>query len=82
MLEPRNGVVTMTDSPVVSHVRLCVDANDVDDPEVWIERSLALGARKLWLGEEPDDWFQVMADPEGNEFCFCLVDETVTFPQR
>jgi hypothetical protein len=25
----------------------------------------------LWLSEDPDDWFQVLADPEGNEFCIC-----------
>jgi hypothetical protein len=43
----------------------------VADPQPWIERCLDLGARKLWLSEEPDDWFQVMADPEGNEFCIC-----------
>ncbi len=43
----------------------------VAEPEPWIQRCLDLGARKLWLSEEPDDWFQVMADPEGNEFCIC-----------
>jgi predicted enzyme related to lactoylglutathione lyase len=40
-------------------------------PEPWIQRCLDQGAQKLWLSEEPDDWFQVMADPEGNEFCIC-----------
>ncbi len=44
----------------------------VTDPQPWIERALQCGAEKLWLSTEPDDWFQVMADPEGNEFCICL----------
>jgi predicted enzyme related to lactoylglutathione lyase len=43
----------------------------VAEPDPWIRRCVDLGARKLWLSEEPDDWFQVMADPEGNEFCIC-----------
>jgi hypothetical protein len=121
----------MPDPATVTHVRLCIDANDVDvisgfwvalldyevrepdgtdddwrhldppypalpaltiqpvpegktvknrlhldifvaEPEPWIRRGLELGADKLWLSEEPDDWFQVMADPEGNEYCICL----------
>jgi hypothetical protein len=30
---------------------------------------LALGARVLRHNEDPDDYFIVLADPEGNEFC-------------
>ncbi len=44
----------------------------VAEPEPWIRRGLELGAKKLLLSEDPDDWFQVMADPEGNEYCICL----------
>jgi predicted enzyme related to lactoylglutathione lyase len=43
----------------------------VNDPEPWIERCLALGGTKLWSSEDPDDLFQVIADPEGNELCIC-----------
>jgi predicted enzyme related to lactoylglutathione lyase len=43
----------------------------VDDPEPWIEQCIALGGTKLWRSEDPDDWFQVIADPEGNELCIC-----------
>jgi len=43
----------------------------VTDPDGWIARAESLGATKLWSSEDPDDWFQVLADPEGNEFCFC-----------
>jgi predicted enzyme related to lactoylglutathione lyase len=44
----------------------------VDDPEDWISRAEQLGATQLRLHDEPDDWFCVMADPAGNEFCICL----------
>jgi hypothetical protein len=29
----------------------------------------AMGASRLWVSENPDDPFVVLADPEGNEFC-------------
>ena len=34
----------------------------------------ALGATRLWVGEDPDDAFVVLADPEGNEFCIVRDD--------
>jgi hypothetical protein len=43
----------------------------VAEPDPWIARSVELGGTLLWRSEEPDDWFQVIADPEGNEFCIC-----------
>jgi hypothetical protein len=43
----------------------------VDDPIAWIERAKVLGAAELDLHDDPDDWFCVMADPAGNEFCIC-----------
>jgi predicted enzyme related to lactoylglutathione lyase len=43
----------------------------VADPDPWIERCVALGGELLWRSEDPDDWFQVIADPEGNELCIC-----------
>jgi predicted enzyme related to lactoylglutathione lyase len=43
----------------------------VTDPDPWIERCIDLGGALLWRSEEPDDWFQVIADPEGNELCIC-----------
>ncbi len=41
------------------------------EPEPWIQRCPALGGSALWRSEEPDDWFPVIADPEGNELCIC-----------
>ena len=40
-------------------------------PEEWIARAEELGASRVRLHDDPSDWFQVMADPEGNEFCIC-----------
>ena len=46
---------------------------DTDDIERSVEFVVARGARSIGsLVEEDTNWFQVMADPEGNEFCFIL----------
>jgi len=34
-----------------------------------VERILALGARRVHVGQTPDATWVVLADPEGNEFC-------------
>jgi hypothetical protein len=47
----------------------------VDDPEPWVLRCEELGATRVRLHDHPQDWFQVMADPEGNEFCICREHE-------
>ncbi len=46
----------------------------VEDPEQEIERLIALGARIIGtpFPKDVEQWnWQVMADPEGNEFCIC-----------
>jgi Glyoxalase-like domain len=43
----------------------------VDDPSEWIEHAERLGATQLTVHDDPQDWFCVMADPAGNEFCVC-----------
>ena len=40
-----------------------------------LERLLALGARRVDVGQAPDVTWVVLADPEGNEFC--LLSRTV-----
>jgi len=37
--------------------------------EAELERLLALGARRVDVGQSPDSSWVVLADPEGNEFC-------------
>jgi hypothetical protein len=44
----------------------------VDDPDEWIAHAVSLGAVTVRLNDSADDWFCVMHDPEGNEFCICL----------
>jgi hypothetical protein len=44
----------------------------VDDPDQWIDLAVSLGAVKVQLHDDQNDWFCVMHDPEGNEFCICL----------
>jgi len=43
--------------------------------EAELERLLALGARRVDVGQGPDVTWVVLADPEGNEFC--LLSRTV-----
>ncbi len=50
--------------------RLHLDLSpDPDDREAEIERILALGARRVDVGQTGDESWTVLADPEGNEFC-------------
>ncbi|MEU0131613.1 MULTISPECIES: VOC family protein [unclassified Streptomyces] len=40
-----------------------------DDQAVEVERIIALGARRVDIGQSEDVTWVVLADPEGNEFC-------------
>ena len=40
-----------------------------DEREAEIRRILALGARRVDIGQTGDESWTVLADPEGNEFC-------------
>jgi predicted enzyme related to lactoylglutathione lyase len=48
--------------------RLHIDL-DPDDLDAEVERIIALGARRVDVGQGPDASWIVLADPEGNEFC-------------
>jgi predicted enzyme related to lactoylglutathione lyase len=48
------------------HLDLTTDASDRDEE---IERLLALGARRVDIGQTGEESWTVLADPEGNEFC-------------
>ncbi len=71
---PTPALPKLTIQPVPEHKgvknRLHLDVF-VAEPEPWIARSVELGGTALFLSEDPEDWFQVIADPEGNEFCIC-----------
>jgi hypothetical protein len=51
---------------VKNRVHLDFWATDEEATATEIE---ALGATRLWVSEDPEDPFVVLADPEGNEFC-------------
>jgi predicted enzyme related to lactoylglutathione lyase len=40
-----------------------------EDEEATAREIEAMGATRLWVGDDADDPFVVLADPEGNEFC-------------
>jgi sarcosine oxidase gamma subunit len=55
-------------------VRVSAPAGDPDDVrrariDAAVEPTVALGATFVRTSGDPDDWFVVMQDPEGNEFC-------------
>ena len=49
------------------HSRLHIDLRP-DDQAAELERAIALGARRVDVGQGEPTW-AVLADPEGNEFC-------------
>ncbi len=58
-----------TDEKIVKN-RLHLDlAPDSADRDAEIERILALGARRVDIGQTGHESWTVLADPEGNEFC-------------
>lgn len=48
------------------HLDLRADGNTTAEE---LDRLLALGARRVDIGQRPDVSWVVLADPEGNEFC-------------
>jgi predicted enzyme related to lactoylglutathione lyase len=57
------------------HLDLTTSAADRDQE---IERLLALGARRVDVGQTGTESWTVLADPEGNEFCVVRPKETLT----
>ena len=48
-----------------------------DDREAEIGRILALGARRVDIGQTGEESWTVLADPEGNEFCILRPKRTL-----
>ncbi len=68
----------VTDEKLVKnrvHLDLTSDAEDRDEE---IERLLALGARRVDIGQTGEESWTVLADPEGNEFCVIRPKKTLT----
>jgi predicted enzyme related to lactoylglutathione lyase len=48
-----------------------------DDRDVEIERLLSLGASRVDVGQTGEEFWDVLADPEGNEFCVVRPKQTL-----
>jgi predicted enzyme related to lactoylglutathione lyase len=57
------------------HLDLTTSADDRDSE---IERLLALGARRVDIGQTGAESWTVLADPEGNEFCVIRPKKSLT----
>ena len=57
------------------HLDLTTSAEDRDQE---IERLVALGARRVDIGQTGAESWTVLADPEGNEFCVIRPKKTLT----
>jgi predicted enzyme related to lactoylglutathione lyase len=70
-------LMPVTDSKTVKnrvHLDLTTSAADRDQE---IDRLLALGARRVGIGQTGAESWTVLADPEGNEFCVVRPKETL-----
>lgn len=77
-LEPPPGLPVLNlqrvPEPKTTKNRLHLDIY-ADEPAAVIDRAEELGATRLRSHDDAADWFCVMADPAGNEFCICLETE-------
>jgi hypothetical protein len=63
-------VFSPTTHPKNDKLRWHVDVNATDrGQDAELERLLAIGARRVHIGQTGDESWHVLADPEGNEFC-------------
>jgi catechol 2,3-dioxygenase-like lactoylglutathione lyase family enzyme len=83
-LYPPDGQPTVwlqgSGTPKPGKNRLHLDLVCDDDTEAEVARLLALGARRVDVGQTGDEGFVVLADPEGNEFC--VLDRAPSPPDR
>jgi catechol 2,3-dioxygenase-like lactoylglutathione lyase family enzyme len=59
-------------TPVTARDQMHLDLYS-DEVDAEVERLRGLGAELVRRVDEPDDTYVVLLDPEGNEFCVCLV---------
>lgn len=57
------------------HLDLVPDGDGLAALEEEVERALALGARRVDIGQAGTEPWVVLADPEGNEFCILTPPE-------
>jgi predicted enzyme related to lactoylglutathione lyase len=52
-----------------NRVHFHLTSTSLGDQQETVARSLGLGARRIAVGQRPEEGHVVLADPEGNEFC-------------
>ncbi len=63
-------ILSRTDGPEKEKSRLHIDVNATDrDQDAELKRLLKLGARPADIGQTGEEPWDVLTDPEGNEFC-------------
>jgi catechol 2,3-dioxygenase-like lactoylglutathione lyase family enzyme len=63
-------ILSRSEEPKIGKLRLHLDVSPTDrDQEAELERLIAAGARPVDIGQTGTESWQVLADPEGNEFC-------------
>ena len=66
----------LAQTPVTARDQMHLDLF-TDDQAAEVGRLTGLGARFVRHNQDPDDDYVVMTDPEGNEFCVCVVDSAI-----
>jgi Glyoxalase-like domain len=61
-------------TPVTARDQMHLDLYTADKRQE-VERLVALGATWVRESGDPDDDYDVLSDPEGNEFCICFVPD-------
>jgi len=69
-----NLSLQLADTPVTARDQMHLDLYSADQAGE-VDRVVALGARVVRTHHDPEDDYVVLADPEGNEFCICVVRE-------
>jgi len=70
--ERMNLSLQVADTPVTARDQMHLDLY-TDDQATEVKRLLDLGARHVRNHHDAEDDYVVLADPEGNQFCVCVV---------
>jgi predicted enzyme related to lactoylglutathione lyase/catechol 2,3-dioxygenase-like lactoylglutathione lyase family enzyme len=66
---PIRFLATQEKEPGVNLGHLHLTSMSLEDQQQTVARSLGLGARRVDVGQRPEEGHVVLADPEGNDFC-------------
>jgi catechol 2,3-dioxygenase-like lactoylglutathione lyase family enzyme len=67
-----NPSLQLADTPITGRDQMHLDLY-TDDQATEVDRLEALGATVVRRSDDPEEDYVVLHDPDGNEFCVCLV---------